>query len=54
MDNLVDCPDTFHHNNNNLWIVVELMNAGTSTDLLDTIEIDDNLISYVCREVKTG
>ena len=52
--NLVDCTDAFHDNNNDLWIVMELMNAGTLTDLLDTIEIEENLISYICREVLTG
>ena len=54
MDSLVNGTETFHHNNNNLWIVMELMSAGTSTDLFDTIEIEDKLISYICRDILTG
>ncbi len=51
--NLVDCTDAFR-DDNHLWIVMELMSAGTLTDLLDTTEIEESVIAYICREVLKG
>lgn len=59
-DNLVNCYDAFRHNND-LWIVMEYVSAGTLADLLSTRRqlnntntMNEEVIAFICREVLNG
>lgn len=51
--NLIDCTDVFREGQY-LWIVMELMTAGTLADLLSAGNVAESIIAYVCREVLKG
>lgn len=51
--NIVNFVDAFFENNT-LFVVMEYMEGGSLTDLIDAGEIPEPQISYICREVVKG
>lgn len=53
--NIVQFYDAFIIENNQLWVVMELMDGGCLTDVLeqfDAVKLTEPQIAYVCREVR--
>ena len=54
-DNIIKCYDAFDHGER-LWIIMELMDVGALTEMLEDIKgnIDENLCAYILRKSLEG
>jgi len=53
-ENIVQFIDSFVVNNNKLWVVMELMDGGCLTDVLeqfDSVKMSEGQIAHVCLQV---
>ena len=49
--NIVNFVDSFLPRDENLWIVLEYMEGGPLTDVIDNNLMEEDQIAYVCKEV---
>lgn len=52
-DNIVHFKDCFLVGND-LWVVMELMEGGALTDVVDAVELDEDQIATICKETLLG
>lgn len=52
-DNVVHFKDCFLVDND-LWVVMELMEGGALTDIVDTVELEEDQIAAICKETLMG
>ena len=50
--NIVNYLDSFLVRNNDLWVIMEYMEGGALTDVIDNNTMTEQQIATVCREVK--
>lgn len=49
--NIINFLDSFLVNNANLWVVMEFMEGGALTDVLENNKMEEDQIARVCLEV---
>jgi protein-serine/threonine kinase len=52
--NIVNYLDSFLVHNKDLWVIMEYMEGGALTDVIDNNTMTEQQIATVCREVKTN
>ena len=52
-ENIVHFRDCFLVNND-LWVVMELMEGGSLTDIVDAVELEEDQIATICKETLLG
>lgn len=50
--NIVNYLDSFLLNNSDLWVIMEYMEGGALTDVIERNTMTEQQIATVCREVK--
>ncbi|KAG1240139.1 hypothetical protein G6F68_017953 [Rhizopus microsporus] len=52
--NIVNYLDSFLVRNNDLWVIMEYMEGGALTDVIDNNTMTEQQIATVCRETTAG
>ena len=50
-DNIVNYLDSYFRNGSELWVVMEYMEGGSLTDVIDANKMTEPQIAYVCQQV---